>query len=193
MMKRSRLPLLALAAALAIAGCTGPASDPNVTSAEAAPHASLDELADMSAVDLIAALEQTGLDDRRTDLIASVHPNQVVLTAGQQEITVPIPEGQHYLSIAPSINQTHECYFHSLTTCTGELGGQDVTIEIVDATTGEVYIDQEQPLEENGFAGVWLPQDITAAVTITSEHREGTARISTGDDDLTCLTSLQLR
>jgi hypothetical protein len=44
------------------------------------------------------------------------------------------------------VSNTHDCYFHSLTTCTGELGGQQVTVLIVDDETGEVYVDESSLL-----------------------------------------------
>ncbi|MFS4491238.1 CueP family metal-binding protein, partial [Dietzia kunjamensis] len=45
---------------------------------------------------------------------------------------------------------------------------------------------------DNGFLGLWLPRGITATLTIDHDGRTATAPISTGDDDLTCLTTMQL-
>lgn len=183
------------AVALATAACTPPAAEQDAdTSIPAATEAAagMDELAALDAKELIAALEGTPIHERRDDLMASVQPDRVVLTTDDGQAEIPIPEDQHYLSIAPFVTSTHECYYHSLTTCTGELGGAEIALRIVDNQTGEVYIDQTAPLEDNGFTGVWLPTDITATVTITSDRGTGEAQISTGDDDLTCLTSLQL-
>lgn len=185
----------AVAVLLSVAACSQATQSPEHTgvapSAASTSQPGLEDLAALGAQDLIAALEETPLSQRRTDLRASIEPGRVLLTTADDEVAVPI-EGQHYLSIAPYVTNTHECYFHSLTTCTGELGGQDVTIRVVDETTGEVYIDQSGPLEDNGFAGLWLPKDVTATVTVSSTLGEGTALVSTGDEDLTCLTSLQL-
>lgn len=183
------------AVALATTACSPAASDQDAdTSIPAATEAGagMDELAALDAEELIAALERAPLDERREDLMASVQPDRVVLTTANGQAEIPIPEGQHYLSIAPFVTSTHECYYHSLTTCTGELGGAEIALRIVDDQTGEVYIDQTAPLEDNGFTGVWLPTDITATVTVTSDHGTGHTQIATGDDALTCLTSLQL-
>lgn len=193
--RRTWLAAALTAATLATAACAPSVSEPDAdssiaTATEAA--AGLDELTTLGAEELIAALEGTPVDERRDDLMASIKPDRVVLTTADGEAEIAIPEGQHYLSIAPFVTSTHECYFHSLTTCTGELGGEDVALRIVDSETGEVYLDQSATLEDNGFTGVWLPADITATVTITSDRGTGHAQIATDDDDLTCLTGLQL-
>jgi hypothetical protein len=202
--------------ALALAGCTAddPAPDAAAPSSTDAPtavaptdgsdpalvvdpatlaDADLDTLAALGAETLIASLEATPLDQRRTDLRASVRPDAVLLSDSTgAEVSVPVPEGKHYLSVAPYVTGTHDCFFHSLTTCTGELGGQQATVRIVDDETGDVYVDTTGPLEDNGFTGFWLPSGRTATVTVTVDGREGTATVRTGEEDLTCLTSLRV-
>jgi hypothetical protein len=187
-----------LALLLALAGCTSP--DPAAPDADdlSAPSAStpagedLDALASLGAQQLVAQLEATPTAERRTDLTASVRPDGVLLSSAEGEVTVPAPDGLHYLSVAPYVTGTHDCFFHSLTTCTGELGGQEVGVRIVDDESGEVYVDETLTLQDNGFTGFWLPSDVTATVTVTSADGTGTATVSTGPDDLTCLTSLRL-
>jgi hypothetical protein len=211
-MTTNRTPAL-IAAALVLAltaGCSAtadPAPDAQATTATTtAPtvpqpvtadpalvaDATLDELAALDAVTLVAALEATPVAQRRTDLRASVQPHAVLLSDATGEAEVAVPDGQHHLSVAPYLSSTHECFFHSLTTCTGELGGETVTVRIVDADSGAVYADGEVVLGENGFTGFWLPDGRTAEVTVTAEGREGTATVTTGTGDLTCLTSLRL-
>lgn len=214
MTTRRRSALLAasvLALATTLSGCTasdgseaGTASAAGEASTADAPPSSsatpdvapagttLDDLASLGAEQLVAALESTPVADRRTDLLASVRTDAVLLSDGSGERTVPIPDGTHYLSVAPYVTTTHDCFFHSLTTCRGELGGQQVTVRVVDDATGEVLIDEARSLEDNGFAGFWLPSDRTATVTVTAGGRSGSAVVSTGSDDLTCLTDLRL-
>jgi hypothetical protein len=219
-MTTTRRPAVLAAAvislALALAGCTAddPAPDAAAPSSTDAPtavaptdgsdpalvvdpatlaDADLDTLAALGAETLIASLEATPLDQRRTDLRASVRPDAVLLSDSTgAEVSVPVPEGKHYLSVAPYVTGTHDCFFHSLTTCTGELGGQQATVRIVDDETGDVYVDTTGPLEDNGFTGFWLPSGRTATVTVTVDGREGTATVRTGEEDLTCLTSLRV-
>lgn len=200
MTPRRSLALLAatgLALTLGLSACSatdGTPADPTVRSDETTAPADvdLDALAALGAEDLVATLEATPVTDRRTDLLASVRPGEVLLSSGDQELRVPVPEGQHYLSIAPYVSGTHACFFHSLTTCVGELGGQEVTVQVVDDATGEVYVDETRTLEDNGFAGFWLPSDVTATVTVTAGDRTGSASVATGAEDLTCLTGLRL-
>lgn len=187
----------AIVLALTASGCSGDDSTNSAATsppaaAETGAEASLDELAALGAHDLIATLEATPVAQRRADLRASVQPDHVLLSSGSEEIAVPIPDGEHYLSIAPYVSTTHDCYFHSLTTCTGELGGERVTVRVVDDETGEVYVDESGELHDNGFIGVWLPSGRTATVTVTSDDGTGSVTVSTGDEDLTCLTELQL-
>lgn len=213
--KRKRtVKTLALGAGLALvlAGCSTTAGDEEAstvtesgTESAAVDGATTppDELASllashgldgMDSAQIIDTLEQQELADRPGDLIASVRPNELLLTGGDvTEAPLPMPEDRFYLSVAPYIEQTHECYFHSLTTCTGELQNADVHVTVTDATSGEVVLDEDLTTEANGFVGIWLPRGIEANLTVTYEDASATTAISTvTDSDATCLTTMQL-
>jgi hypothetical protein len=194
------LLLSSIAALALLSGCVaplGPATPAPAPDEVAAASATADmgvpELAALPVHELVHLLESAPLD-ARPEVMASVRPREVLLADvdGARQASVPVPAGEFYLSIAPYREHTHECYFHSLTTCTGELGETPVQIRIVDTTTGQVLVDETRTTYANGYVDVWLPTDITADVTIMADGRTGTARIRTGPDDLTCLTSLQL-
>jgi hypothetical protein len=141
---------------------------------------------------MIQELDATPLSERQTDLMASIRPEAVRITdASGAETSVEMPEDEFYVSIAPYVDQTHECFYHSLTTCKGELGNEDVNVQIVD-DSGETLVDETLRTYDNGFFGVWLPRDITGTITIEHEGRTVTDAISTGKDDPTCVTTLQL-
>jgi hypothetical protein len=186
---RLRLVVSTLALTAVVTGCTGPAP----TDQSSQSLTSVDSFADLGARELIDQLERTPVSERPEDLIASIRHDEVLLSRmdGTDEVSVPIAEG-HYLSIAPYVNQTHECYFHSLTTCTAEMGGQPIDVRIVDAETGGVLVDETTEPHDNGFVGYWLPRDITATVSVAADGLTGEATVSTGAEDLTCLSSLQL-
>lgn len=201
----SRRRLLALLAAAgltltAVAGCgspTTPAAQETSAPAAVAPGGSgtdaiLDELgvAGKDATQVVEALDQT-TGERRRDVLASVRYDSVVLKDATREASVPLPDGRFYLSVAPYLEQTHDCFFHSLTTCTGELAGQDVDVTITDAT-GKALVDGKFTTYANGFVGFWLPRDITGTITVSADGRTATSPISTGPDAPTCLTTLQL-
>lgn len=97
-----------------------------------------------------------------------------------------------YVSIAPYKSQTHDCYFHSLTTCVGEMGNTDVQVRLTSGS-GEVLVDEVRKTYDNGFLGLWVPRDIDATLRISHAGQIGTANISTkNEDDPTCITNLRL-
>ncbi|WP_341231485.1 CueP family metal-binding protein, partial [Nocardioides salarius] len=100
------------------------------------------DLAGLEAPEVIERLDTMALADRPGDLMASVQPDAVVVTDDQgREVRLPMPEDQVYVSVAPYVDQTHECHFHSLTTCVGELGDESVDVMLTTAD-GEVLVDE---------------------------------------------------
>lgn len=141
--------------------------------------------------DIIADLEQRSLDNRPSDtLFASVRPNELQVKTGDEEFSLNIEEG-FYLSFAPYVESTHECYFHSLTTCMGELGGEDVQVKITD-DKGEVLVEETATLNPNGFVGYWLPRDIKGTLEVTYDDVSGSVPFATSPEDPTCVTTLQM-
>ena len=197
---------LALAAALTmggagLAGCSSSSNnDGQPLPTTQAPTGELSKvlashgLADLEATEIVDTLDATPLAKRPTDLLASVRPSEIVLTSADgSETTMPLPKDKFYLSFAPYIDQTHDCYFHSLTTCTAELSNKDFDVTIVDSDTGEKLVDDTLTSFDNGFISVWLPKGIEAELSVQYEGKSASAGISTvADDDATCLTTLQL-
>jgi len=81
------------AVAVTAAGCT----------AESAVSSIADEhgLAGLDAREVIERLDATSLAERSTDLIASVQPDELVLTSGDRTQALPMPSDEFYLSVAP--------------------------------------------------------------------------------------------
>lgn len=187
-----------LVSALVLSGCaTSPSPEPasstaggqSVDSDFLAAH----DLAGLDAAQVIERLDTMPLADRPVNLIASVRPDAIVLTDDQErETQLPMPEDEVYISVAPYRDQTHDCYFHSLTTCLGELANADVQVTLTD-DDGDVLVDEVRQTYDNGFVGLWVPRGIEATLTIEYEGQTGTAMISTmNEDDATCITTLQL-
>ena len=124
--------------------------------------------------------------------MASVRPDELQLVSGRQDASLPIPEDRFYLSVAPYVDQTHDCFYHSLTTCQGELGAEAVEVRIVDTTTGEVLVDETRTTFANGFVGFWLPRDIEGTLEVAHDGKVGRTPISTDTEAPTCLTTLRL-
>lgn len=142
---------------------------------------------------MIEALEALPVDDRPSDLIASVLPTALQLQPGQpDETTLAIDGDEFYLSIAPFVSTTHPCTFHSLTTCLGELQRTEVDLTVTDVRTGEVVVSERTSTADNGFVGVWLPKNREFTVRIDSARGSAEQLVTTGGEDPTCLTTLQL-
>ena len=187
-----------LAAALVLTGCTtasSPEPAPPSTSSQPVDNEFLadHDLDGLDAAQVIERLDTMPVADRPTDLIASVQPDALVLTDDQKrETRLPMPEDEVYISVAPYREQTHDCYFHSLTTCLGELANTAVQVTLT-GEDGDVLLDEVRQTYDNGFVGIWVPRGIKATLTIEHEGRTGTVTISTmNEDDATCITTLQL-
>ena len=190
-MKRAAIAVAALA--LALTGCS--AADPEPTADGTVSQDTFLTtygLADMGAVEIIDHLDRQKVTERPTDLIASVRADELLLSSGDQEVVVDLPDNQTYVSIAPYLTSTHDCFYHSLTTCLGELNNEDIQVTITDEATGEVLVDEATTTFDNGFIGFWLPDDVTGLIEVSYQGRTGTTEFSTTDDGATCVTDLRL-
>lgn len=189
---------ITLVAALVLTGCAT-ASSPEPASPSISNQAAdgdflaAHDLDGLDAAQVIERLDRMSVADRPADLIASVQPDALVLTDDQErETRLPMPEDEVYISIAPYRDQTHDCYFHSLTTCLGELNNTEVQVTLT-GEDGAVLLDEARQTYDNGFIGIWVPRGIEATLTIEHEGQTGIATISTmNEDDPTCITTLQL-
>ena len=195
----------AAAAIMVLSACTAPAqtepaqADRAVVGTDAVQTSDDVMLADhglsgLDAREIIDYLDALPTAKRPDDLMVSIRPNELVISdAAQREVILPMPDDQFYVSIAPYENRTHDCYFHSLTTCAGELENADMHMLVTDAGSGEVLVDESRSTFDNGFVGVWLPRDIDVTVTIEYDGLSATADLSTkNDDDATCVTTMKL-
>ncbi len=193
--RRKLLSVLATlaVAGIALAGCTAPAADADPSTATAQKILASHDLARLDVEEVIERLDTMPVADRPDALIASVQPDALMLREESgREGRLPMPRDSVYLSIAPFREQTHECHFHSLTTCLGELSDPDVRV-IVTAEDGTKLVDETRPTADNGFIGIWVPRDIEATLTVESEGLTGSVPLSTtSPDDRTCITDLRL-
>lgn len=170
------------------------ASEPTPASvpAEAEPLLAEYGLAGMDTVEIINYLDRLGGAERPEDMMASIRPGELMVSAGGDEFSLGIPEDRFYLSVAPYVDQTHDCFHHSLTTCKGELPSTYMQVEIVDETNDKMLVDEIRTTFENGFAGFWLPRNIEGTMRVTYDGKTGVAEFATDQDAPTCLTTLQL-
>jgi hypothetical protein len=170
------------------------ASDPSPESvpSEAGPLMARYGLDGLDTVEIIDRLDRLAGEERPADLMASVRPGELVVASGKEEFSLDLPDDRFYLSVAPYVAQTHECFYHSLTTCKGELAAQDVQVQIVDETNGTVLVDETRATYENGFVGFWLPRGIEGTLKVSYDGKVGETDFATDEDAPTCLTTLQL-
>lgn len=192
---RSRRSLTALAAVgiAVLAGCAAVPAPQDAPASSATDDVLADHgVAGLTAVEVIDVLDRVAVSERSTTLIASVRPDALVLEDERGETSLPLPDDLAYVSIAPYVEQTHECHFHSLTTCQGELSREPVRVTITDAS-GAVIVDESTQTFDNGFVGYWLPRDLRGSIEIEHAGMMGVATLSTSADAPTCITTLALR
>ena len=155
-----------LAAVLALSACSTPevAETPRDSASTAAPSVAAGDagallaahgLEGKSGAEVVEALDR--LDAQRPlPLAASVRYDEVLLSDGTTEAALPLEGDQFYLSIAPYETTTHECYFHNLGTCQGELADVEVRVRIT-TDSGEVLVDEDAKTYAKGFVGLWFP------------------------------------
>lgn len=192
-----RLLVASTALLTLLAGCSS--TEPSTTAddtPDATPTSGLlaeHGLAGKDATEIIDELDRLAVAERPTDLMASVRVDELLVSEASsgEEVALELPEDRFYLSLAPYVDSTHECFYHSLTTCKGELAGEDVQVTVT-TDDGEVLVEQTSTTFDNGFLGVWLPRDVEGTVEVVHDGRRGAVPFGTGDDDPTCLTTLQL-
>ena len=140
--------------------------------------------------DIVAILEER--TDESNLFNAGITGSHLIMSDDQTEVKMELPSDLFYLSIAPYINQTHPCGIHNLVTCRGELKNQEFTVVVVNKDTNEVVFQEQVITASNGFLGVWLPKNIEGVITVSTSDLSASTSISTGENDNTCLTTLQL-
>jgi len=186
-LKLARILTALFAAVLLLAGCAG---SPDDTAGSGDTLLESYGLTGMDAEQVINQLDRS-TEPRPTKLGGSVRPTELLLSDGTDEQVLPMPDDKFYLSIAPFVDSTHDCFFHSLGTCQGELVEEPVHVNIT-TDDGQVLVDQDATTWTNGFAGFWVPKGTSGTITISQDGRQGSVGFATGDQDATCITTLRL-
>lgn len=169
-------------AALALSGCASGTADDDLLA-----RLGLDGRTGREIVEQVDASP----DARPLAFAASVREDAVLVSDGETEVAVGLPEGEQYVSIAPYVEHTHECYYHSLATCQGELAEVEVEVTIT-ADDGEVLVDEVTKTYANGFVGFWVPKGVTGTIEVSSGDLTGSVPFTTDEGSATCITTLQL-
>ena len=184
--------------AIALAGCSTvvPPADSTAMNERSGSVSQMLDALNLDAADpktMIETLDAMPVAARPGDLVVSVLPTSLRLQPGEpDEVSIPLSEEYFYLSIAPFVSETHPCTFHSLTTCLGELQNTPIELTVTDTASGAVVVSKDTTTADNGFVGVWLPRGGEFSVRIDSDQGSAEQTVKTGDEDPTCLTTLQL-
>ncbi|MGM1049278.1 MAG: CueP family metal-binding protein [Bacillota bacterium] len=125
------------------------------------------------------------------NVTASITSHELIVTDNGKKTSFDLPEDEFFVSIAPFIENTHECAIHNLTGCQGELAEKNFDVLIQDEE-GTVVMDETITSLENGFIDLWLPRDRTYLVKIEYDGKSVESEIDTFKDDNTCITTMQL-
>lgn len=121
----------------------------------------------------------------------SVYDNELIVIMDEKRVSVDMPEDEFYVSVAPYIDNTHECLYHNATGCRGELKNTEFFVEFIDSD-GNVIISENMMSLSNGFIDLWLPRNLEGSLTITYNELTTSKVISTESGQPTCETTMQL-
>lgn len=144
----------------------------------------------MTGREIVETLDQEKAQ-RPLPLRGSVRYDEVILSDGTTEEVVPIEGDEFYLSIAPYETSTHDCYYHNVGTCQGELAGEDIHVTIT-TNEGEVLVDEDATTYANGFVAFWIPKDVTGTIVVTKDGKTARSPFSSDAEGATCVTTLPL-
>lgn len=128
---------------------------------------------------------------RLTAQSASISSHRLVVNTGEGNITYILPKNEFFVSIAPFVNSTHPCAVHNLTGCKGEMANESFKVTVTDQT-GKTVLSRSMVSHPNGFIDLWLPRDNTYNVTVENGEKRAQSRITTFENDNTCITTMQL-
>ncbi len=172
------------------ADAEAPTGDVEAPTGDAEALLSAHGLSGMTAREVVETLDQDPAA-RPLEIMGSVTYDEVVLSDETAEVSLPLDGDEFYISAAPYETRTHDCYFHSLGTCQGELTNTDVHVSVV-SDDGETLIDEDMTTYANGFVGFWVPKDISGTVTITKDGLTAEVPFSSDEEGATCLTTVEL-
>lgn len=147
-------------------------------------------LANKTAKEMIDTIDQS-TQARPLPYSASVTSTELKFSDGQEVYTYPVGD-QFYLSIAPYVTYTHDCFNHSLSGCKAELVNTPYQVT-VKSDDGKVIFDETVTSFSNGFYGLWLPRDISGTIEVDYNGRKGSSAFTTGEKSQTCMTTIQLK
>lgn len=142
-------------------------------------------------VDVKQLVNDYSTDKKEAESASITGEELIVNTTAGKEKSYELPKDEFFVSIAPFVEQTHPCTYHSLTGCQGEMVEKEFDVYIEDED-GNVVVDEEVMSLANGFIDLWVPRDKDYSITIKHDGKEVVSEFSSYTEDPTCLTNMQL-
>jgi hypothetical protein len=129
---------------------------------------------------------------KNLDITSFVTPDAVTFKFKDGKIiSVPMPDDQMVVSIAPYINKTHECATHYMSKCDAELKNVPVNVLAINAG-GKTLINKTIKTPSTGFFDLWLPRDQEITISVNAQGKKAIGKIYTYRNSKTCDTTLKL-
>ena len=138
--------------------------------------------------DIEVLIDQLETRDFEGALSASITHQTVSIQTEEDAYTFDLLNEMFYISFAPYINMTHECYTHSLTGCQGELVNQDMEIKVYDESN-QLIDDRIINTGDDGFIGLFLESGQTYRIDVV--YNDLTTEFYTSPTQ-TCYTEARL-
>jgi len=115
----------------------------------------------------------------------------VVIFPDERKVTIPQPENEMYVAVAPYINETHSCATHYISSCQAELKKKSFLITA--GSGNEQILSKTVQSLNNGFIEIWLPRKKEITLKIKYDGKVVEESISTYEGDRTCITTMRLK
>jgi len=190
-MKKLSVKIIALSLILSLLSLSAAYSSKNQTSINKNNDQQLKEkLTGIDAKTAMAIANKWRM--HKIDVVTFVTPDKVNFKFKDGHIiSIPLPDGEMIVSIAPYINKTHTCATHYISSCDAELKNTKIKIVAVTAD-GKNLINKTMKTAPTGFLDLWLPRNQVIDITVNAKGKSATGKIFTYRNSKTCETTLKL-
>ncbi len=190
-MKSLIVKIIALSLILSLLSLSAAYADENTTSRNKSNDQQLKEkLTGIDGKTAMAIANKWRMD--KIDVVTFVTPDNVNFKfQDEQIISIPLPDDEMIVSIAPYINKTHTCATHYMSSCDAELKSTKIKVKAV-AAGGQILINKTMKTAPTGFLDLWLPRNQDIDLTLSAKGKSAAGKLFTYRNSKTCDTTLKL-
>lgn len=138
-----------------------------------------------------ALIEQLENESFPNSLSASITDQQVLIYYQNETYEIDIHDSLLYVSFAPYLTYTHDCFRHSLTGCQGEMVNQNMVVKIYDDSL-QLLDTKTVNTGKDGFIGLFLERNRTYKIVVEYENMQTEFFVMSGTTQ-TCYSELKLQ